>query len=77
MVRVRLGEGSRRPMPARGHLGPTADASLVRRGHRRSPVPTDSHDELRWLTAGELDQVPWLPADLAIIDRLRRLAAAG
>jgi 8-oxo-dGTP diphosphatase len=36
-----------------------------------TPTPTDSHDELRWLRAGQLDDVGWLPADLAIVDRLR------
>ncbi len=40
-----------------------------------TPIPTGSHDELRWLTAAELDHVTWLPADLAIIDRLRPLLA--
>ena len=35
------------------------------------PVLTDSHDELRWLTADQLDDVSWLPADLTIVDRLR------
>src|SRR5918994_1543636 len=36
-----------------------------------APTPTGSHDKLRWLTARQLDDVAWLPADLAIIDRLR------
>jgi 8-oxo-dGTP diphosphatase len=31
--------------------------------------------ELRWLAVGELDDVPWLPADLPLVDALRaRLA---
>jgi hypothetical protein len=35
------------------------------------PLLTDSHDELRWLTADQLDDVGWLSADLAVVDRLR------
>lgn len=36
-----------------------------------APVPTGSHDELRWLSRDQLDDVTWLPADLAIVDDLR------
>jgi 8-oxo-dGTP diphosphatase len=40
-----------------------------------TPTPTGSHDELRWLTAGQLDDVEWLPADRDIVNRIRdRLA---
>ena len=35
------------------------------------------HDEHRWLTAGELDDVPWIPVDLPLVADLRRLLAAG
>jgi 8-oxo-dGTP diphosphatase len=35
-----------------------------------TPIPTGSHDELRWLTGDQLDQVAWLPADRAIIAEL-------
>jgi 8-oxo-dGTP diphosphatase len=31
------------------------------------------HDEHRWLTAGELDDVPWIPVDLPLVDELRAL----
>ncbi|YAL83993.1 (deoxy)nucleoside triphosphate pyrophosphohydrolase [Dermacoccaceae bacterium W4C1] len=31
------------------------------------PAPLEDHDELRWLSVGELDAVPWLPADLPIV----------
>lgn len=31
------------------------------------------HDEHRWLTADELDDVPWIPVDLPLVDELRRL----
>jgi len=34
------------------------------------PTATGSHDALRWLTAGQLRDVPWLPADTAIVDVL-------
>lgn len=42
---------------------------------RGEPWPLE-HDALRWLTAGELDTVAWLPADLVFLDELRRLLAA-
>ena len=35
-----------------------------------TPTPTGSHDELRWLSGDELDQVAWLPADQAIVAEL-------
>lgn len=31
------------------------------------------HDEHRWLTAAELDDVPWIPVDLPLLAELRRL----
>jgi 8-oxo-dGTP diphosphatase len=31
------------------------------------------HDEHRWLTAEELDDVPWIEVDLPLIDELRQL----
>jgi 8-oxo-dGTP diphosphatase len=31
------------------------------------------HDEHRWLTATELDDVPWIPDDRPLIEELRRL----
>ncbi len=37
------------------------------------PVATASHDRLRWLTAAELFDVAWLPADVALVRRLARL----
>ena len=36
------------------------------------PVLVD-HDEHRWLTAAELDDVPWIPVDLPLVDELRAL----
>lgn len=35
-----------------------------------APEPRE-HASLRWLTADELDDVPWLPADVPIIDAIR------
>ena len=31
------------------------------------------HDEHRWLTAAELDDVPWIPVDRPLVERLREL----
>ena len=39
---------------------------------RGEPALVD-HDEHRWLTAAELDDVPWLPVDLPLVDELRSL----
>ncbi|WP_392467217.1 NUDIX domain-containing protein [Arsenicicoccus cauae] len=33
----------------------------------------EDHDELHWLAAGELTSVPWLPADLPIVEAVGRL----
>lgn len=39
------------------------------------PAPDVAHDKLRWLRRDELDDVPWLPADVAVARLLRgRLA---
>ncbi len=35
------------------------------------PLPIEDHDELRWLDRDSLYAVPWLPADLAIVDAVR------
>jgi len=34
------------------------------------PIATGGHDALRWLTAAQLRDVPWLPADMTIVDVL-------
>jgi 8-oxo-dGTP diphosphatase len=36
------------------------------------PAPLEDHDVLRWLTADDLYAVPWLPADLPIVDVVAR-----
>ena len=41
---------------------------------RGEPTLVD-HDEHRWLTVAELDDVPWLPVDLPLVDVLRALLA--
>jgi len=33
------------------------------------------HDEHRWLAAGELLEVPWLPVDLPLVEQLQELLA--
>lgn len=38
-----------------------------------TPQPLQDHDELRWLTAAELHDVPWLPPDRPVLPALRRL----
>lgn len=35
------------------------------------------HDRLRWVGAADLDELDWLPADGAIVDRLRGLLRAA
>jgi 8-oxo-dGTP diphosphatase len=41
-------------------------------GHVHGEPRTDvAHDEVRWLSASQLDDVPWLPADVAVAQRLR------
>ena len=37
------------------------------------PLPLEDHDLLRWLRAGDLDSVDWLPVDLALLDVVRPL----
>ncbi|MCM3883448.1 (deoxy)nucleoside triphosphate pyrophosphohydrolase [Frankia sp. R82] len=32
-----------------------------------------AHDALRWLSAAELDDVPWMPADGPLVERLREV----
>ncbi|HTJ72822.1 MAG TPA: (deoxy)nucleoside triphosphate pyrophosphohydrolase [Actinospica sp.] len=43
------------------------------------PEPIESHDELRWLTAGtpEVRELPWLQGDYVILDVLDAEAKSG
>ena len=45
------------------------------------PAPLEDHDALTWLSVDALRSVPWIPADLAIVDAiepvLRRANADG
>ncbi len=34
------------------------------------PLPLEDHDEVRWLEPGAWRDVPWIPADLSIVDAL-------
>lgn len=42
-----------------------------------TPAPLEDHDELRWLAADELDDVPWLDGDVPIVAALARHLAGG
>jgi 8-oxo-dGTP diphosphatase len=39
------------------------------------PRPDAAHDQVRWLDLTQLADVPWLPADEAVTERLRRALA--
>jgi 8-oxo-dGTP diphosphatase len=71
-VEVRLGELLPGPLP--GGRWPLGDRfamsvwfAVVTSGE---PAPIEDHDQLRWLAAHELYDVPWLPADLPIVDAI-------
>lgn len=49
---------------------------LARLLHGDEPKALE-HSELRWLSATELDTVPWLPADVPIVAALRPLLAGA
>jgi len=40
-----------------------------------TPAALQDHDELRWLTAADLYEVAWLPADLPVARALKRVLA--
>jgi 8-oxo-dGTP diphosphatase len=40
-----------------------------------TPEPLEDHDELRWLTVGQLDDLAWLPIDRALLPAVRDLLA--
>jgi 8-oxo-dGTP diphosphatase len=41
------------------------------------PEPLVEHDELRWLGPGQWGEVPWLDADVRIVEALAAALAAG
>jgi 8-oxo-dGTP diphosphatase len=71
-VRVRLGEQVAGPLDGgRWPLGEswamTVWFAVVTSGE---PAPIEDHDQLRWLAVEELYAVPWLPADLPIVEAI-------
>lgn len=40
------------------------------------PEPIVEHDELRWLPEGQWTDVPWLDADVRIVERLREFVTS-
>lgn len=71
-VRVRLGERVGGAWP----LGESALMLLwwaVALPGEPEPVPLQDHDALRWLTIGDLHDVPWLVNDLPVVDHLSGL----
>src|SRR5262245_13442563 len=71
---VRVAFGAHVPGPLPGATWPLGDryemlvwlAEVV----EGTPAPIEDHDELRWLPLDGLYAVPWLPADLPIVERL-------
>jgi 8-oxo-dGTP diphosphatase len=41
------------------------------------PHPLQDHSELRWLSAAELDDLDWLPADRPVLPAVRMALGAG
>jgi 8-oxo-dGTP diphosphatase len=41
------------------------------------PRPLEDHDQLRWLSAADLDTVNWLPIDQALLATVRELLEVG
>ncbi len=72
-VRVELGENVPGPLP--GLTWPVGNryemlvwlAEVV----EGVPTPLEDHDELRWVEADDLDDLPWLPADRPIVDQVQ------
>ena len=69
-VEVRLGD--QLPGPLDGDRWPLGDRfamtvwlAVVTAG---VPAPLEDHDAVRWLSTPDLYAVPWLPADLPIVD---------
>ena len=73
-VEVELGEQVPGPLDeGRWPLGESYAMTVwLARVSAGDPSPIEDHDELRWLTRDELHDVPWLPADLPIVDLIAR-----
>lgn len=52
--------------------GPAAMRVWLARSTEGTPAPLEDHDELRWLELGVdlVDAVPWIPADLPIVEAI-------
>ena len=68
-VEVEPGERLGPEVPIRGTAVLRVYLARIRSGE---PQLLD-HDEHRWLSADELDDVPWIPVDQPIVDQLRTL----
>ena len=69
-VDVEVGEVLPGPLPdGRWPLGGAYAMTVYwARVTQGEPAPIEDHDELRWLGREDLYAVPWLPADLPIVD---------
>ena len=74
---VAVALGARVPGPLEGGRWPLGESwamtvwfATVTAGE---PAPIEDHDQLRWLAVDELYAVPWLPADLPIVEAIAPL----
>ncbi|HUR74260.1 MAG TPA: (deoxy)nucleoside triphosphate pyrophosphohydrolase [Sporichthya sp.] len=73
-VTVRPGDRVPGEWPLRDDLVLRVYLATILRGE---PRPLEDHDQLRWLTAAEVDEVAWLPADRPAVDAVRGVARLG
>ncbi|WP_369370416.1 (deoxy)nucleoside triphosphate pyrophosphohydrolase [Promicromonospora sp. Populi] len=70
---VTIAVGAELPAPD-GGAWPITDKHRMRVWFARlqdgEPEPLEDHDELRWLTAAQLSDVPWLDGDIQIVAAL-------
>lgn len=67
---VEIAVGARLGSADQGELRIVLYAAVLAAGE---PEPLEDHDALRWLSAAEIDSVPWLPIDAVLLPRARRL----
>jgi 8-oxo-dGTP diphosphatase len=72
-VEVAVGDRLGRDLP----ISPGRVLRVFRAELRSGEPHPHEHASLRWLTAGELDDVPWLPADRPLLPQLRQLLETG